>query len=147
LQKEVRVRSSGVSKGALAPDSLNENMPSNIIAVMDDLFFASKIRGTAAELGVTVSFARDIDVLIEAARRDRPSLIICDLHSRKIDPTDLAKQLKAEEELRTIPLVGFFSHVHTELQRQAESAGFDQVLPRSAFSKNLGEILSGKEIV
>jgi CheY-like chemotaxis protein len=121
-------------------------MPRNIIAVVDDLFFASKIRGTAEELGVTVGFARDIDVLIDAALRDPPSLIICDLHSRKVDPTDLAKQLKADEELCTIPLLGFFSHVQTELQRQAEAAGFDQVIPRSAFSKNLGEILSGKKI-
>jgi CheY-like chemotaxis protein len=122
-------------------------MSENIIAVVDDLFFASKIRGTAEELGVTVSFARAIDVLIDAARRDQPSLIICDLHSRKVDPTDLAKQLKADGELCTIPLLGFFSHVQTELQRQAEAAGFDQVLPRSAFSKNLGEILSGKKFV
>jgi CheY-like chemotaxis protein len=56
---------------------------------------------------------------------------------------DLAKQLKADEQLRSIPLLGFFSHVQTELQHQAEQAGFDQVIPRSAFSKYLGEILSG----
>jgi CheY-like chemotaxis protein len=118
-------------------------MHGNIIAVVDDLFFASKIRGTAEELGVTVSFAREIGVLLEVARRDRPSLIICDLHSQRVDPTDLAKQLKGEEQLRSIPLLGFFSHVQIELQRQAEAAGFDQVMPRSAFSKHLAEILSG----
>src|SRR5258707_8303400 len=118
-------------------------MPANIIAVVDDLFFASKIRGTAEELGVTASFARNIDTMLETARRDRPSLIICDLHSQKVDPIELAKQLKADEELRSIQLLGFFSHVQTELQRQAEAAGFDRVLPRSAFSRYLGEILSG----
>jgi chemosensory pili system protein ChpA (sensor histidine kinase/response regulator) len=118
-------------------------MPDNIIAVVDDLFFASKIRGTAEELGVTVSFARNIAAMIEAARRDRPSLVICDLHSQKVDPMDLAKQLKADKELHSIPLLGFFSHMHTERQQQAEAAGFDRVIPRSAFSKHLGEILSG----
>lgn len=117
-------------------------MPANIIAVVDDLFFASKIRGTAEELGVTASFVRSISSLLEAARRDHPALIICDLHSQKVDPADLAKQLKADEQLRTIPLLGFFSHVQIELQHQAEAAGFDRVMPRSAFSKNLGEILS-----
>ena len=122
-------------------------MQRNIIAVVDDLFFASKIHGTAEELGVTVTFARKLDVLVEAARRDQPSLIICDLHSQKVDPMLLARELKADENLRSITLLGFFSHVQTELQRQAEAAGFDKVLPRSAFSKNLGEILSGKKIV
>ena len=114
-----------------------------VIAVVDDLFFASKIRGTAEQVRVTVKFARTGDALIEAARRNRPSQIICDLHSTKIDPIELANQLKADEELRSIPLLGFFSHVHTELQRQAEEAGFDRVIPRSAFSKKLAEILSG----
>src|ERR1700730_17062406 len=118
-------------------------MPKNVIAVVDDLFFASKIRGTAEELGVTVSFARDIDVMLETARRDRPSLIICDLHSQKVDPLELAKQLKADKELRSIPLLGFFSHVQTELQQKAEAAGFDRFLPRSEFSKHLSEILTG----
>ena len=118
-------------------------MPRNIVAVVDDLFFASKIRGTAEELGVTARFARNLDVVLEAVRRDRPSLIICDLHSQKVDPMELARQLKADEQLHSIPLLGFFSHVQTELQRQAEAAGFDHVVPRSAFSKNLGEILSG----
>lgn len=118
-------------------------MTRTIIAVVDDLFFASKIRGTAEQFGVAVKFARNVDALTEAARRDPPSLIICDLHSQKTDPIELAKLLKADEQLRSIPLLGFFSHVQTELQRQAEQAGFDRVMPRSAFSTHLVQILKG----
>ncbi len=114
-----------------------------IIAVVDDLFFASKIRGTAEQVGVSVSFARSVDALIETASRDQPSLIICDLQAQKIDPIQLAKRLKGDEHLRAIPLLGFFSHVQIELQRQAEAAGFERVQPRSAFTKNLAEILTG----
>ena len=118
-------------------------MARNVIAVVDDLFFASKIRGTAEQLSIPVRFARTADAVIDVARRDAPALIICDLHSQKIDPIELAKQLKADEELRSIPLLGFFSHVQTELQRQAEQAGFDQVMPRSAFTAHLAQILAG----
>ena len=118
-------------------------MSRTVIAVVDDLFFASKIRGTAEQLGVAVKFARTADAVVEAARRDQPSLIICDLHSQKVDPNELAKQLKADDQLRSIPLLGFFSHVQTELQRQAEQAGFDKVIPRSAFSAHLVQILKG----
>ncbi len=120
-------------------------MPRNVIAIVDDLFFASKIRGTAEQLGVSVRFLRNTESLNQAVLRDRPSLIICDLHSQRIDPIELARQLKADEQLRSIPLLGFFSHVQTELQRQAEEAGFDRVMPRSAFSRNLADILSGQE--
>ena len=118
-------------------------MSGTILAIVDDLFFASKIRGTAEELGVATTFARNLDAAIAAAHRDLPSLIICDLHAQKVDPMDLAKQLKADERLSSIPLLGFFSHVQTELQRQAEAAGFDRVMPRSAFTKHLAEILAG----
>jgi CheY-like chemotaxis protein len=118
-------------------------MTRTVIAVVDDLFFASKIRGTAEQLGVTVSFARTTNALIETALRDSPALIICDLHSQKIDLLDLARTLKADERLRQVRLLGFFSHVQVELQRAAEQAGFDQVLPRSAFTARLPEILVG----
>jgi len=119
-------------------------MTRTVIAVVDDLFFASKIRGTAEQLGVNVSFPRRTDALMEAALRDQPQLIICDLHATRIDPIELAKQLKADERLRGIPLLGFFSHVQTELERQAKQAGFDRVIARSAFTKHLPEILAGQ---
>jgi hypothetical protein len=51
--------------------------------------------------------------------------------------------LKSDEQLREVPLVGFFSHVQTELRRNALDAGFDQVLPRSAFSRDLPNLLTG----
>lgn len=120
-------------------------MTRTVIAVVDDLFFASKIRGTAEQFGVTASFPRRIDSLMEAALRDQPALIICDLHATRIDPIELAKQLKADDRLRSIPLLGFFSHVQTALQHQAQQAGFDRVLPRSAFTRDLAAILSGRE--
>ena len=56
----------------------------------------------------------------------------------------LAGQLKQDDQLRSIRLVGFFSHVETELQVAAEKAGFDQVLPRSAFTNRLPQILKGE---
>jgi len=114
-----------------------------VIAAVDDLFFASKIRGTGEQTGVTIKFARNLEAMFEAARREPPALIICDLHSQKVDPIELAGKLKADEDLRAIPLLGFFSHVQTELMRRAEAPGFDQVLPRSAFTMRLAEILSG----
>jgi CheY-like chemotaxis protein len=117
-------------------------MTKTVIAVVDDLFFASKIRGTGEQLGVTVRFVRTAEALVEAARNSSPSSIIVDLHSEKLNPLDVARVLKGDEELRSIPLVGFFSHVQVELQQAAKAAGFDRVLPRSAFVNQLGHILS-----
>lgn len=117
-------------------------MSKNVIAVVDDLFFASKIRGAGEQGGVPVTFARSVDALLDAARRDPPSLIIVDLHTKKIDPIELAVSLKGDDQLRSIPLVGFFSHVQVELQQAAMVAGYDRVMARSAFVNKLAEMLS-----
>jgi CheY-like chemotaxis protein len=103
------------------------------------MFFASKIRATAEALGVNVSFPRSKDALIEKLAQAQPDLILVDLHNQRVDPVELAKEIKSSEQ--TIPLLGFFSHVEVELQRNALSAGFDQVIPRSVFSRDLAHIL------
>lgn len=115
----------------------------SVIAAVDDMFFASKIRAVAEHLGLKVRFVRSAEEALEAARAEEPSLIIADLHAQKCDPFGLAEQLKMDETLRSVPLLGFFSHVQTELQQRAKQAGYDRIMPRSAFSKNLAEILEG----
>src|SRR5437763_11036994 len=115
-----------------------------VLGAVDDLFFAAKIRATAEQLGLDVRFAKSAEDVLEKARRESPALIIADLHSTKCDPFGLARRIKADESLQGTPLIGFFSHVQTELQERAEQSGFDRVMPRSQFSKNLPEILAGR---
>ena len=114
-------------------------MTRTVIAVVDDMFFASKIRATAEALGVNVSFPRSKEAVIEKLTQGQPALVLIDLHNQKIDPVELAKEIKTQES--TVTLLGFFSHVEVELQRSALSAGFDRVIPRSVFSRDLAEIL------
>ena len=119
-------------------------MNRRVVAAVSDMLFASKIRGTAEHLNVTVGFARSADALFDSAKTEVPSLIILDLHDTRLDPFALAARLKADEQLRAVPLVAFFSHVETELRRRALEAGVDYVMPRSAFTSRLAEILSGE---
>ena len=114
-----------------------------IIAAVDDMFFASKIRAVAEHLKIDIRFARSSDSLMSSAREARPELIVVDLQSQKLNAVELAKALKADAELRNIPLLGFLSHVLVDLQRNALEAGFDTVIPRSVFSRDLATILSG----
>ena len=113
-----------------------------MIVAVDDLFFAAKIRTTAEHLSIELEFPRTLEALIESATRG--ALVIVDLHSQRYDPFVIARSLKSVEALHDVPLVGFFSHVQTELLHHAKEAGFDHVLPRSAFTKRLLEILQGQ---
>lgn len=110
-----------------------------VIAVVDDMFFASKIRAVAEAVGTEISFPRSKEALMQKVRETKPRLVIVDLHNQKIDPNELA------QELTGIRLLGFFSHVQTELQRNAIAAGFDQVIPRSVFARDLPQILAADD--
>src|SRR5215211_7361836 len=56
-----------------------------VIAVVDDMFFASKIRAVAEAVGVEISFPRSKEALLEKAREALPQLILVDLHNQKVD--------------------------------------------------------------
>lgn len=119
-------------------------MKRRVLAAVDDMFFASKIRATAESMGVEFERARTLESAIERARANRPSVILADLHSQNCDAFALAQTLKADAHLRDVPLVGFFSHVQTELRDRAQAAGFDRVLARSAFTQLLPELIQGE---
>src|ERR1051325_7206762 len=68
-----------------------------IIAVVDDMFFASKIRAVAEAVGVEISFPRSREALVEKAHEAKPQLILVDLHNQKLDAVALAKYLKSDE--------------------------------------------------
>ena len=118
-------------------------MTRTVIAAVDDMFFVSKIRGTAEHLGITLRSVRNIELLLTVAREGTTDLIIVDLHTEKMDPLAITHALKADEQLAAIRLLGFFSHVRTDLQKDAVAAGYDEVITRSVFSRDLAKILSG----
>lgn len=110
-----------------------------VVALMDDLFFQMKLAETAKHLGVQVKVAANYEALaplLEVA----PAVLIVDLNSRS-EPIATIGRIRAAN--NPVRIVGFLSHVQTELAEQARAAGCDEVLPRSAFTKNLAEILAG----
>lgn len=113
-----------------------------IAMLVDDMFFAAKINNAAATSGRVMERVRSREQL-EGLAANPPSLIIVDLNADRLDPVEAIRFLKASVELGAIPIVGFVSHVQTELIRNAQSAGCDHVLPRSAFTQLLVEIVAG----
>jgi chemosensory pili system protein ChpA (sensor histidine kinase/response regulator) len=116
-------------------------MNRRLIAAVDDMFFIAKIRAAAEHLGLKTKIARDEKAVLDALGEGQPATLIVDLHLRRYDPFALVRNLRADERFRGLQIIGFFSHVQTELQRRAMEAGFDLVLARSVFTRRLPEIL------
>jgi CheY-like chemotaxis protein len=117
-----------------------------IIAAVDDMFFASKIRGAAEQAGRRLVFVRSRSELDENLASGAPAMIILDLNSERLEPIQTIQYLKSQPALAAIPILGFLSHVQSELKTQAEQAGCDRIMPRSAFSQRLPELMSSKTL-
>jgi len=109
-----------------------------VVAYMDDLFFQMKLAETAKHLGLEVKVASNADSLL-ALLDPPPALVIVDLNAKSA-PLDAVERLRAAQP--GLRVVGFLSHVQTDLAAKAQSVGFSEVMPRSRFSLQLPEILA-----
>jgi hypothetical protein len=73
-----------------------------ILAVLDDLMFTSKIKTTAGQLGVAVTFARSADGALAEMRKAPPSLVILDLNSARTNPLAIVAGMKQDPALASI---------------------------------------------
>lgn len=89
-----------------------------------DVFFRGKLEGLLPEHHLTT-----------ADSVDPPELVICDVS--RIDPEDVA------DNYPEVPLLGFTNHTDTDGLRRAHTAGFDQVLAKSALNERLKEAVNG----
>jgi hypothetical protein len=138
----------GMGKQFMQPDleplpTTSEATPTRIFAFVDDLFFLAKIQETARKINVKVEFVKTDKELQEKMGQnghDKPSLIIFDLNHSSAKPLTMIPKLKAKLKKAT-NIIGFVSHVQGDLKMKAQEAGCDMVVPRSAFSQNLPQLL------
>src|SRR5215469_3864423 len=124
------------------PLPAREDATSRIFGFVDDLFFQAKIQETARKLNVKVEFVKsehDLADKIKQNGEEKPSLIIFDLNSSSVKPLSLIPKLKSKHKKTSV--IGFLSHVQGDLKQKAHEVGCDMVLPRSAFSQNLPQLL------
>ena len=120
-----------------------EDASSRIFAFVDDLFFLAKIQETARKMNVKVEFVKTDKDLLDRMKlngEEKPSLIIFDLNNANAKPLTLIPKLKTKLKKGT-SIIGFLSHVQGDLKQKAHEVGCDMVLPRSAFSQNLPNLL------
>lgn len=110
--------------------------PKRVLAVVEDLFFLVKIQDAAKRMGLELTVANSLEQAQE--RASSVDLVVVDLNHRSLDALQVVAALK---ELGSARILGFVSHVQTELRQQASHLGCDVVLPRSAFSANLPKLL------
>lgn len=116
------------------PGPYTRGMP--VAALVTDLIFGSKITGTASHVGVSVQTVRSEEALRIAV--NTANGLVIDLNAGG-DTVALVRDLRGAHP--SLPIVGFASHVQTDLIKAARAAGCDHVLARSKFVEKLALIL------
>jgi hypothetical protein len=123
---------------------IREDAATRIFCFIEDLFFQAKINETSRKLGVKVEFVKGdketIARLTEATEAERPTLLVFDLNNLNAKPMTLIPKFKAKLKKAT-SIVGFLNHLQGDLKLKAIEAGCDTVMPRSAFSQSLPNLL------
>ena len=118
--------------------------PTRIFFFIEDLFFLAKIQEASRKLGVKVEFVKgDKDVLTritDAPENERATLLVFDLNNAAAKPLTLIPKLRTKLK-KSVSIIGFLSHLQGDLKMKATEAGCDTVMPRSAFSQSLPNLL------
>jgi CheY-like chemotaxis protein len=116
------------------------NANNRILVAVSDLFFTVKILDAAKRALMQAEVVKTQEDLIEKAK-SLPALIIFDLNFESLEPVKMIDLLKKTAALKPTGMIAFVSHIQAELKKEAQDAGCDMVLARSAFSQNLPHIL------
>jgi len=110
-----------------------------MVAVISDLIFSTKIRGTAQALGLDVRVVGTCDALSVALDPGEVRLVVVDMELGGDTAANALRCAAAHESKPTT--VAFYPHVQQESRRAAEEAGADVVMVRSQFSEELPQLL------
>ena len=113
-----------------------------LVAVLNDLMFRVKIDEAAKRAGFETIFVESQEQVLSHAKQ-KPAVIILDLNHSAAEPLATIAKLKNDAGTSGIKLLGYVSHVQTDLKRAAQDKGCDLVIARSALSQNLPSILDG----
>jgi hypothetical protein len=123
---------------------VREDAPTRIFCFIEDLFFQAKIQETSRKLGIKVEFVKgdkdSVARLLDLPEAEKPTLLVFDLNNLNAKPIALIPKLKAKLKKAT-SIVGFLNHLQGDLKAKAVEAGCDTVMPRSAFSQSLPNLL------
>jgi DNA-binding NarL/FixJ family response regulator len=109
-----------------------------VLALVPDLLFGSNVQGALAAGGHEIALVGDegrLRAALAEAGSPRAEVLLVDLTDADLDGPAIVESLRAGGQLAGMHTLGFYSHVDGAARTRAESAGFDQVVPRSRMAR------------
>jgi two-component system cell cycle response regulator DivK len=116
------------------------DMSKRILVVEDQEDNRRILHDLLASVGYQILEAEDGERGVAAAERERPDLILMDIQMPIVDGYEATRRIKANPDLRTIPLIVVTSYALSGDEDKARAAGCDDYItkpysPRQLLSK------------
>ncbi|WP_242370702.1 MULTISPECIES: PAS domain S-box protein [Anaeromyxobacter] len=125
---EIAIRLPLAAAAAASDGEAGARAPSrrrSVLVVEDNLDAAQSLADILELGGHRVTVVRDGRSGIEAARKLRPEVILCDIGLPDLDGYEVARALRRDEALRGTRLVAVTGYAQPEDRQRAQDAGFD----------------------
>jgi len=101
------------------------------VLIVDDNIDAREMYAIYLEhAGFRAAEAADGEAAIEAAKREKPAVILMDATMPRLDGWEAARRLKADADTKSIPLIMLTAHAFAEHRERAAAVGADAFLPK-----------------
>ncbi|MDE2491095.1 MAG: response regulator [Elusimicrobia bacterium] len=105
-------------------------MREKILIADDDADNREIMRMALERAGYEIVLARDGREALEAARREKPALVLMDLSMPVLSGWEAVRRMKDDAALRAIPVLAFTAHAITGDETRAREAGCDGYLSK-----------------
>ena len=124
---------------SMLPDPSLHSVPKTVLIVEDNELSLMLLKDFLEHNGYTILATSLGETAIELARQYRPNLILMDIQLPDISGTEAARQLKQEEQTRTIPIIAVTAFAMSGDEAKIIASGCDAYIAKPF---NLVELLN-----
>jgi two-component system cell cycle response regulator DivK len=95
------------------------------------------------QLGYLIVEAENGAKAIEVAEREHPDIILMDLSLPIMDGLAATEKIRANEGLKSIPIIAVTAHQETDFRAGAKAAGFDAYVTKPIDIDFISELING----
>jgi DNA-binding response OmpR family regulator len=110
-----------------------------VLLIDDEPAMGSLVSMSLADAGARVVQVDDLAAALDAAREERPSVVLLDLALGSEDGLDLLPRLREEPSLSDVPIIAFT--IHESREREALEQGADGFVAKPFRPAELSEVL------
>ena len=105
-------------------------IPRRMLIVEDDAALLRGLRDRFENQGFQIRTATDGESALQKAAEARPDLILMDLSLPRLDGWEATRRLKADEQLKAIPVIVLSAHAMRGDEERARASGCDDFLTK-----------------